>query len=612
MQNDNVFNKRISTRLFVNFLVSLAVVILLIGTFLHYTSYTIVKNMVYQRAEVKIQLAYELLSHWIDEDSLAIKGFANYLSFQDLSKNKVADFITYESDKFEINLPYVAYLDGDFISKTWQPDAAYDVLKRPWFEESKSFFNNSSTWNQVYYSKPYISASNERTVITMTAPLHSSEMLIGFAALDVDIGELESRMATIDDVMGNWCVFSKDGDILVFGGKSDFVGSNINDHLMNIGFDDIVSALEKDNEVIKVFSTSQDAYFAIKDSVTGWVVAYRVNNDIIYSQVGLLNYGLLAGAMLLLVAFGIIISVLSSRFTKPIVMLAHSAEKIAHGDFNCYIDTNLRDELGYLTHSFNYMARELKDMKDYELQKAQLDSELRAAKSIQNSILPKDLLQSDKFSSYAFYSSAREIGGDFYDFFTVSDNCVVFCIGDVSGKGIPAALFMTMVCTLIRAVCSEEKNPARALERLNNTISDHNSECMFATVFLVYYNPLTGKCDYANAGHNSAFVLKKESVIKTPSLKGMLIGGFSGVSYTAGDFTLKAGDKVVLYTDGVTEAHSESGEVFSEERLQLLLQHNSDKSVTYIGDNIVKEVSAFQLSGQFDDITLLIWEHNGC
>ena len=439
---DQVFNQKIRTRLFKQFLISLTVVLVLIGGFLHYTSFAIVQRMVYQRAETKVQLAYELLSHWIDEDSMEISSFADTISFQELSRSKILDLINYNRNKFSLDSPYVAYLNGDFISRSWTPGESYNVRNRSWFAESTVYFSNPVNWKHIYYSKPYISASDRKTVLTMTAPIIHKDKLAGFAALDVNIGELERRMAAIDDVMGNWYIFSQDGDILLFGSNSELVGTNITEHILGERYNDIVRVLGRENDVIRFLEVGKDSFFFVRDELTGWVVAYRVSDGVIYSQVGMLNYALFGGAVLLLLAFVVIILIVSQKFTRPIVQLAQAAEQIAQGDFDCCVRTDLRDELGFLTQSFNYMAKGLKERKEYELHRARIDSELQAAKSIQSSILPKDLLYSRYFSLYAFYSAAREVGGDFYDFFRISDSCVVFCIGDVSGKGVPAAMFM--------------------------------------------------------------------------------------------------------------------------------------------------------------------------
>ena len=609
MTTSLVFNKKIRTRLLTQFIVSLTIVVLLIGAFLHYSSYSVVENMVYQRAEVKVKLAFELVSHWVDEDSLEIRSFANFLSFQDFPREKVDDLIEYESPRFSVNLPYVAFFDGEFISISWIPPKNYDVKSRSWFVESTRFFDDKSNTNAVYYSKPYVAASNEKYVITMTAPIKKNNAIIGFTALDVNVGELEHRMSSIDDVMGNWCVISDEGDILVFGSNANFVGSNIKDLPVAKAYQDIVDK-NKSLGKIGVLKTVKDTFFFVKDPITKWIIAYKVNDDLISSQVALLNYGLLGSAVLLLIAFSIIIWIVSSKFTKPIVLLAKEAKKIAHGSFDCNIKTNLRDELGYLTHQFNFMAKGLKEREDYERHRARIDSELQAARSIQFSILPKALLNSKYYSTYAFYSSAREVGGDFYDYFEISDSCVVFCIGDVSGKGVPAALFMTMVCTLVRAICPVEPDPAKTLLRLNNTISGHNSECMFATVFLVYYNPLTGECRYANAGHNPVYIISSIGLKRSERVKGMLIGGFTGVDYGAGVFSLEHGDSIVMYTDGVTEAHSDNNEIFSEKRLEKVLDSCSLKTPDEIGEEIIKTVNGFQRGEQFDDISLLIWKRD--
>ncbi len=602
------FDQKIRTRLFKQFLLAFAFVLVIIGFLLHYISFAVVRNVVYQRAEIKLSLGYELISNWIDEDSIAIKTFANYLSFQKLPGSKVRELIKFEQKHFAISPPYVSYNTGEFISSIWTPNTDYNVKDRAWFQESQRFFADKTNWNSVYFSKPYVSANDERYVFTMSAPILGESGVIGFTSVDIDIGELEHMISRIDDVMGSWYVVSEEGYLLLFGNNSNLVGSNIHDLPDAQVYTEVLQEDAFRLDSINILNFKHDTYFSMRDRSTGWVIIYRVNDDIIHTQVSILNYGLLGASIVLLAVFALIISIVSKNFTEPIVLLAHEAERVAAGDFACNVQTSLRDELGYLAYQFNFMVMGLKEREEYEKHKARVDSELKAGQSIQSSMLPKDLLKSDYFSLYAFYASSREVGGDFYDYFKIRDELVVFCIGDVSGKGVPAALFMTMVCTLIRAICPVEPDPAAALKRLNRAIYEHNSESMFATVFLCYYNPLTGKCRYGNAGHNPAYIITAEGIKKTEDVTGMLVGGISGAKYSVGCFELEPGESVVLYTDGVTEAHSRSLELFSESRLEEILATAYARNVTELGVEIVQAVDKFQENEQFDDITLLIWK----
>lgn len=606
----NGFKGKIRNRLFRQFLISLALVLIVIGAFLHYFSYSIIKNMVFQKAEVRTQLAYELLTSWVGEDRLAIRSFSNLLSFQELSKKKVAEFIKFEKERFLISTPFVAYDNGDFITNGWTEPSGYLATERPWYIASKKFYSDKSNLNSVYYSKPYVSAVDDKVVFTMTSPILNGDVVEGLVGLDVDIAELEKKITSVDNVMGSWYVVSEEGFLLVSGSSTKVVGDSIFEGSQGHVYKEVLGADKIVDLNIHQYKRGDDNYFYIRDPATRWVIAYRVNNKVVDSQVIILNYGLLGAALLLLAVFALIISIVSSKFTLPIVRLAREAEKIAEGNFDCKIESKLRDELGYLTYRFNFMAKGLKEREEYEKNQAKIDIELKAGQEIQMSMLPKELLVSELFSSYAFYSSAQDVGGDFFDYFEISESCVVFCIGDVSGKGVPAAIFMAMVCTLIRNICRKTVDPASALAQLNDAISSYNSANMFATVFLAYYNPISGECTFANGGHNPVYLIGKDGVKTSEKTVGMLIGGFIGVEYRCGHFKLEKGDSVIMFTDGITEAHSTRDELYGDSRLECVLLDNSLKSIREIGESIIKDVSEFQQGEQFDDITLLGWRRN--
>ena len=194
-------------------------------------------------------------------------------------------------------------------------------------------------------------------------------------------------------------------------------------------------------------------------------------------------------------------------------------------------------------------------------------SELRIAQSIQNGLLPKSLPASTEFRAHAMIEPAREVGGDLYDLFFLDENRVAMTVGDVSGKGIPAALFMAVTRTLLRALAFQIANPAELLAELNNRLAEENPSTMFVTLFFGVLDLRTGALVFASAGHNPPLVIDSTGRAgPLPRVKGVALGVFAGVPYEEEAATLGAHDHLLLFTDGLTEAMNAEGELYGDDR----------------------------------------------
>jgi sigma-B regulation protein RsbU (phosphoserine phosphatase) len=206
---------------------------------------------------------------------------------------------------------------------------------------------------------------------------------------------------------------------------------------------------------------------------------------------------------------------------------------------------------------------------------------------------------------------AKEVGGDFYDFFLIGENKLCFLIGDVSGKGVPAALFMVISKTLLKTEALRDSSPDEVLFKVNNLLFPDNDTCMFATVFCAILNMETGELHFANAGHDSPLLLDDGNLGFVKANKAFVLGGMENTKFVSEKLTLKPGDIFFLYTDGVTEAKNPEAQLFSDERLKQILSSLKDKDVTEIIQKVRSEVDTFaQGAPQFDDITMLALKFN--
>ena len=244
------------------------------------------------------------------------------------------------------------------------------------------------------------------------------------------------------------------------------------------------------------------------------------------------------------------------------------------------------------------------------IEKHKIEEALEMAKQIQMSMLPGNF---EAFSTqhnidlHAFLSPAKEVGGDLYDFFAVDKEHLCFVVGDVSGKGIPAALFMAMSKSLIRSAAEGNTNPDQIITKANNILSRDNEQGMFVTVFLGIYNLTTRELSYTSAGHNPPYIVTASGSIQQITPKpGFVLGGFEGTPYISEKIQINKGDGLYIYSDGVTEAMSKINEEYGESRLEKTLAANARASAAQLNAQVQKDLNLFvDGAPQSDDITML-------
>ena len=347
-----------------------------------------------------------------------------------------------------------------------------------------------------------------------------------------------------------------------------------------------------------------------------------------------LKFGLVAAATAFLA--GSVTAIFSARrITRPIMALTRAAEEI---DQRSFVPESLdrvglrRDELGRLVRVFQTMARVVQAREehlealvaertlDLERKNAQLDQanrrmedELAIAHSLQGAILPKTLPPNAAYSGHALMTPAREMGGDFYDFFTLPDGRLGVVIADVSGKGVSAAFFMAISRTIMRNAAQDIDRAGACLRTVNDEICTQNPHDLFVTLFYGILDPSTGHFSYANAGHNPPFLVRRDGGIEiVPLTGGIAVGVLSGLPYDESSLTLAAGDTLFLYTDGISEAMNKDGEMFEEARIQSVLSVGHEISVDAVIENVTLAVAEFVGDAPAsDDITCLVLRYDG-
>jgi sigma-B regulation protein RsbU (phosphoserine phosphatase) len=303
--------------------------------------------------------------------------------------------------------------------------------------------------------------------------------------------------------------------------------------------------------------------------------------------------------------------ILSRMITRPIKELKKGSEIIGTGNLDYVVNINTADEIEDLGNSFNKMAVDLKShvetIRRSTAETERFQKELEIARGIQQSFLPEAPPQIKGYDLAALNTPALQVGGDFFDFIPVGLDKWGLVIADVSGKGFSAALFMALSRTMLRATALGNPTVTETVSRANNMIAEEGRTNMFVTLFYGVLDPKNKVLTYVNAGHNPPFVSgTRHGDVVMLAAKGIALGVMSDMEFEQREITLRVGDIVILYTDGVTETINRKGEMFGQERLNEIVENNRDIPAVALLRKIEKAVVDFsEGQPQFDDLTLL-------
>ena len=347
---------------------------------------------------------------------------------------------------------------------------------------------------------------------------------------------------------------------------------------------------------------------------------HRTFDGITNARRKFMDYTALAALGMALIAVVFYILFIRLAFIKPIRKISTEASRFASENTQSdpIGEVSRFKEIANLAHSIDTMETDMLNYIDTittaTAEKEKAMAELSVATSIQEASLPNNFPafpDRKDFDIYGAMIPAKEVGGDLFNFFLIDDDHLAFVIGDVSGKGVPAALFMMVTNILITEITKQGGTPGQILTDVNNRLCEHNQADMFVTLWLGILEISTGKVIAANGGHDDAAVYHKDSgtfeLLKTKH--GLLVGSMPGVKYKDFEFQIAKGDKIFLYTDGVPEATNADKKMFTLDNMLRTLNVNKNKSAQKIIEG-VKE-SAFKFVGdapQFDDMTMLCIE----
>jgi serine phosphatase RsbU (regulator of sigma subunit) len=296
---------------------------------------------------------------------------------------------------------------------------------------------------------------------------------------------------------------------------------------------------------------------------------------------------------------------LARHMTRDLTTLTAGVERIARGDFSAQVPVRSRDEFGALASAFNHMARDVAHRQQLVVERERLQRELELCRRIQTEMLPHASLRLALTEVKGISIPAREVGGDFFNYFELPDDQVAVLVGDVSGKGISAALLMANIQATLRARLPLEPDLARLASAIDQEIDASTPAGVYATLFLGILDPHGKTLRYVNAGHHPQFRIRGDG-IEPLSTGGMPVGLFAGQGYVERTVQLADDDLLFFYTDGMVEVENEQGEMFGAERLESLLRDHRDQSVDALLERIEERVRQFRGAAEpFDDLTIM-------
>ncbi len=360
-------------------------------------------------------------------------------------------------------------------------------------------------------------------------------------------------------------------------------------------------------------------YTALPSS--NWTLSVIFPKSEMYRPLQSISIVLIVLMLIGLTLLSFIVARVVSHQLKPLGYFARSAHEVAGGNFSASLpEIKTEDEMKDLHDSFLHMQNDLKkyieNLKSTTSAKEKIESELRIAREIQMGMIPKifpPFPELKEIDLYAMMEPAKEVGGDLYDFFLIDEKHLCFAIGDVSGKGVPASLFMAITRTLLRTIAPQQHSTREIVKTLNSSLSQGNDSSMFVTFFIGIINIETGHLRYTNAGHNPPVILHSSGKLELFELsKEIPIGLFDGFEYQDNDRYLSKDDRLFLYTDGITEAENWDQDLYTEERMLNCLStvRNSEpiEIVMSVARDVVIHVNDYL---QSDDLTMLCIAYYG-
>ena len=521
----------------------------------------------------------------------------------------------------------------------------FKVRQRPWYLQAVQA-------GELIFTGVEADAFTNIAGLVCAAPVYCDGELVAVVGADIFLTSISDYVNNTSSNEGFLCVIGDGGQVLFSPNEEGTFKPELSKKAVDLRKSDntdlasfVTKALKENTGLQSMTIDGKEYYLAGAPMGTvGWAVISAVDKELTLQPTNamLANYDsineralteyresakhseetffIVTAVIILLAVTGAL--VVAYRIVKPIEHMTQRIKSLSGSDNVFEMENTYRtnDEIEILAESFADISKKTRDyirqITEITAEKERIGTELALATRIQADMLPNiypAFPERNEFDIYAAMDPAREVGGDFYDFFLVDDDHLCMVMADVSGKGVPAALFMMASRIILASNAKQGKTPAEILESTNETICQNNREELFVTVWLGILEISTGKLTAANAGHEYPVLMQAGGAFELIKDKhGFVIGGMDGVRYKEYVLQLNPGAKLFLYTDGVPEATNAGEELFGTERMLAALNQNTAADPEGLLKNVRKAVDEFVKDAeQFDDLTMLSLEYKG-
>ena len=483
----------------------------------------------------------------------------------------------------------------------------YDYFNRNWYVE---IVNELRAGKKIAWSRPYKSSEVDVLMTTVGVGLYNQDELLGIAMADWQLDTILKSILKIKPTPNSFVLFGdKAGDYIIATTEPEVDNSAIMGKPL-----EAAKWYSEDLQEGNVFDYNGVKYIPyIKRLSNGMLLIVNVPlfelfHHAVHHLCVLLSVLLFSTIFIVTVLY----QVLKRNINKPIDTLTDIAHQISHGDLEKTIYLDKPSELAKLASAFNKMKTDMKahltELAQISSEKEKMASELAIAKTIQDSALPKDFPKNEYFELTASMVPARQVGGDFYDFFPIDENRTGLVIADVCGKGITAALYMMSAKTALKNMLQAGYPLQEAVKKANVSLCNSSAPLMFFTAFVGILDLTSGEIEYVNAGHCPPLYRADKEYKYLDVIRNMALGVKPDYEYRAEKITLGSGERLFLYTDGITESQTKEHKFFGTERLLQTL-NRQDVSLSETPEYVHKSIREFIAGApQSDDITMMIIE----
>ncbi|MDR0443179.1 MAG: SpoIIE family protein phosphatase [Treponema sp.] len=518
---------------------------------------------------------------------------------------------------------YYAFFDPNIGSVRHDPDfqtSEYDYHTQMWYMTIAANLSgkHSTVWTAPYYDD----TGTNSLMTTVGAGIYDNAgHFVGMSTVDWQIQSMADRLSAIKPTENSFVLLASPSDDYIISNTYESGTESTGSSLRSLHWYEHLRFVESENVSIGRFTESGAEYISFSRLFdNGWLFSVQIPSREIFAEIETRNRQFILiitmSFILLLLAASYLLSRLINR---PLLKLTSGVAELGAGNLDKKIEMDSKDEIGTLAAVFNKMTVDLKASIEQNAreraEKERIGAELNVATQIQSSMLPcifPAFPDRPEFDIYATMQPAKEVGGDFYDLFLVNDNTLAVVIADVSGKGVPAALFMVIAKTLIKNNAQYGKSPKEVFETVNNLLCENNEASMFVTAFLGYLDIPSGRFSFVNAGHNPPLWYSGGHFDWLQTKRGLVLAGMEDMVYKQGEIILRKGDTLFMYTDGVTEAMNKEKKLFSDGRLLETANRYTDLPLKEFTITIKREIDKFaDGEEQADDITMLVLRCKG-